>query len=205
MAIFRRRARQIGDLGSTDPEVRLFNRYLAGIAYALCIVIVLVLVIYTLQPGHRNWSVFAIALLVAGAGTAVGALLGFLFGIPKTLQDTAAQAANGEHYGSNSNLEQISDWLTKIIVGVGLTQLLKVPAAFGKLSDVLSGPLGGTPFGGTLGVCLAIFCSVVGFLLMYMWTRTLFLDILQRTARRRAGVGALPDAAQPAAQQPPNS
>ncbi len=30
--------------------------------------------------------------------------------------------SNKVNYRSNTNLEQISDWLTKILVGVGLTQ-----------------------------------------------------------------------------------
>src|SRR5690349_18031210 len=79
---------------------------------------------------HKNSSsVFAVALLVAGAAFLGGALLGFLFGIPRLLANDAAAppapAVGGASepparspYAPNTNLEQISDWLTKILVGV---------------------------------------------------------------------------------------
>jgi tetratricopeptide (TPR) repeat protein len=88
-----------------------------------------------------TWSV---SLTVAGASTAVGCLLGFLFGIPRSLQQrTIAAPANSgskpptpeaapaadstevtgtQAFRSNTSLEEISDWLTKIIIGVGLVQ-----------------------------------------------------------------------------------
>jgi hypothetical protein len=71
-------------------------------------------------------SVASVSLLLAGASTFVGGLLGFLFGIPRTLQQEGANApveanaaaASGSaasriEYRINTNLEQISDWLTK--------------------------------------------------------------------------------------------
>jgi len=83
-----------------------------------------------------TWSV---SLTIAGASTAVGALLGFLFGIPRSLQQRTAAPANiaqttpeqdkdkaqltgTQAFRSNTSLEEISDWLTKIIIGVGLVQ-----------------------------------------------------------------------------------
>jgi hypothetical protein len=70
----------------------------------------------------------------------------FLFGIPRTLQQEGANApidantpsASGGptsriEYRVNTNLEQISDWLTKILVGVGLTQIAAIRDAVGSL------------------------------------------------------------------------
>jgi hypothetical protein len=81
----------------------------------------------------HSGSVLAVALLVAGAAFLGGALLGFLFGIPRSLAVEATPAGTtaepveaGQRaalYRSNTNLEQISDWLTKILVGVGLVEL----------------------------------------------------------------------------------
>src|SRR5262245_8259356 len=49
--------------------------------------------------------------LLAGAAALVGALLGFLFGIPRTLQADPSHPEEGRST-VNTNLEQISDWLT---------------------------------------------------------------------------------------------
>lgn len=78
---------------------------------------------------------------VSAAG-ATGALLGFLFGIPRLLQRPATsqpqtttepqpagtplpnqrQMARERFFSSNTSFEEISDWLTKIIIGLGLVQ-----------------------------------------------------------------------------------
>src|SRR5882757_3103298 len=89
--------------------------------------------------------VFALGLLFAAACTASGWLLGLLFGIPRSLArpqpvgpaagpgGAAAPAPAGAAASptpptrTNTNLEDISDWLTKTIVGVGLTQLFRIP------------------------------------------------------------------------------
>ncbi len=51
---------------------------------------------------------------------------------------TTASAAG---YGANTNLEQVSDWLTKLLLGAGLTQLILVPSGLQRLG-VISCPLG---------------------------------------------------------------
>ena len=68
-------------------------------------------------------SALGVGLGVAAAATAVGAFLGFLFGIPRTLQGNTTPGPDEiADYRPNTNLEQISDWLTKILVGVGLVK-----------------------------------------------------------------------------------
>ena len=63
----------------------------------------------------ENGSIPA-SVLVAGSSVAVGATIGFLFGFPKS-------ARTGEDMvRPSTNLEEISDWLTKVIVGATLTQ-----------------------------------------------------------------------------------
>src|SRR6185312_11609392 len=73
--------------------------------------------------------------LASGAATALwsfawlaaGGFVGFLFGISKTEQtDTSANASDGYRQRINTNLEQISDWFTKIIVGIGLINLKEI-------------------------------------------------------------------------------
>jgi hypothetical protein len=45
-------------------------------------------------------------------------------------------------YLGNTNLEQVSDWLTKIIVGVGLVQIGRIVPALSKLAESMKAPLG---------------------------------------------------------------
>ncbi len=55
------------------------------------------------------------------AAATLSGILGLIFGLPRALSDY--QPAAAERYKGNSNLEEISDWLTKLLVGVGLVQL----------------------------------------------------------------------------------
>ncbi len=96
----------------------------AALTFALGIGIAIVLLYGGFQPNPGQ--AIAVALFIAGAASAAGMFVGFLFGIPRSLQRepqtggalNKVQSSNGQ-YAVNTNLEQISDWLTKIIVGVG--------------------------------------------------------------------------------------
>jgi hypothetical protein len=127
------------------------------------------------------------AALVGGASFVTGCLLGFLFGIPRSSANDgkgergAGEAAGGSgppaamvaavEYRANTNLEQISDWFTKILVGVGLTQLTKVSSLFQSLGEALQPLLGGTASAGRFGVALSVYFAVTGFMVGYLWTR----------------------------------
>src|SRR4051794_3184543 len=113
------------------------------------------------------------------ASMAAGGLLGFLFGIPTSLQNTVTaptpaegQVAGGAPaalYAGNTSLEQISDWLTKILVGVGLTQLSAIPTALGNLGTFLAGGLGSLPGAEVFAPLIVVFALLDGFFLSYLW------------------------------------
>jgi len=118
---------------------------------------------------QKSWTVLACALLIAVAAAVAGGLLGFIFGIPKTV--TTASSASGTataEYQGNTNLEQVSDWLTKLLVGAGLTQiddlLTSVGTRFGTNGVLGTG-------GWIVGPAIIIAYSVTGFLLAYLWAR----------------------------------
>jgi CheY-like chemotaxis protein len=141
-------------------------------------------------------SVLGAGLAVLGAGFALGAFVGFLFGIPRRLQEPARQPreeADDLPYAGNSSLEQISDWLTKIIVGVGLTQLVNAPAALGALGGVLGPALGGFAGSAIFGVFEFLYFTIGGFFTTYLWTRLPFL-ILLVLAEKEARLAANRDA-----------
>ena len=142
---------------------------------------------------------WAFALFTAGAGG------GFLFGIPKVLQQerapTPAQAPSptasggpppgdgggsqslGYHQRVNTNLEEISDWLTKIIVGVSLIQLGNVPGYLRRLGDLIGASIiDSAPHRG-FGVSLVLFYATGGFLYGYLATRLYLQGALARAER----------------------
>lgn len=151
---------------------------LVGIAMAVG---VLGIVLYSLRfTATEAVGIAGMALGLAGASAMSGCLLGFLFGIPRTLakQNTEAKLSRTNvterdrtEYHVNTNLEEISDWLTKILVGVGLTELRNIPAGVEALTTKLGPVLGNTPSSGAFAVTTLLFFSVCGFLESYLWTR----------------------------------
>jgi hypothetical protein len=102
------------------------------------------------------------------AALVAGGLLGFLFGIPRTVT-TEGTAQAGVR--ANTNLEQISDWLTKILVGISLTQIPAIGDAAGRLVDTIAPALNGGSFGVPMAGGLLVFFSVLGFLFGWLLTR----------------------------------
>ncbi|WP_117193628.1 hypothetical protein [Rhizobium terrae] len=115
-----------------------------------------------------------IMLSTAGAALMFGALVGFLFGIPRRLQreGVTAVAQDGQRpiYEGNTNLEQISDWLTKLIVGVTLVEFTSIAEELGSFGKYVNNA---TARGGddAFAVGIIIFFFIAGFLFGYLWTR----------------------------------
>jgi hypothetical protein len=117
--------------------------------------------------GSTFLSVLAVGLAAASAALVAGALLGFLFGLPRTLERSDSKA----RLAPNTNLDQISDWLTKILVGLGLVQLGKVTHGVGTIARSLAPGLGNGPGAKAFASTLLIYSAGDGFLLGYIWTR----------------------------------
>ncbi|MER5639781.1 hypothetical protein ABT095_22830 [Kitasatospora sp. NPDC002227] len=117
------------------------------------------------------------SLMVAGGCVVAGGLLGFLFGIPKVLTSGAAahpddlQSTSTSSYAPNTNLEQVSDWLTKILLGAGLTQLVTLPHRLRQLGDALAPLVGGGAGAAQFAAALAVYFAVVGFVSGWLLTR----------------------------------
>jgi hypothetical protein len=157
-------------------------------------------------------SVASVSLLLAGASTFVGGLLGFLFGIPRTLQQEGANApveanaaaASGSaasriEYRVNTNLEQISDWLTKILVGVGLTQIAAIRDVVRSLVGFAAQGFGPQPQSQVFAFALLSYFTVLGFLFGYLWTRLVFTGALR--AADQAAIGVLVEEVQKVTQK----
>jgi hypothetical protein len=110
-----------------------------------------------------------LCLLVAGAAASFGALLGFLFAVPRTVEATRGNRGT-RTYRTNTNLEEISDWLTKILVGVGIAELTTTPRALRSAMTYLASSAGYADHAGTLILLVPIFATV-GFYSVYLTTR----------------------------------
>lgn len=169
--------------GERTPEEEQARTVIA-VSLVLGVPALIALAIYALALPHTG-SVFSVALLTAVSAFAAGALLGFLFGIPRTAAHGAADGvapADGEPkpvYEPNTNLEQISDWLTKILVGVGLVQIGQVSGALDDLATALEPGLGDDPTGHSVAVMLLVSFAILGFLSAYLFTRLLLQNAFE--------------------------
>lgn len=114
------------------------RHWVTGVGVAAAVVTLLV-------AGCYNWPTFPITFMWATAAVAVGAVVGFLFGIPKSGRRAVAPgAAPAAPTGirANTNLEEVSDWLTKILVGVTLIQYNQFLAAFRDAAGTFARALG---------------------------------------------------------------
>jgi len=160
-------------------------------------------------------GVLTTAVITAGAALMVGGTVGFIFGVPRTRpKEPGSENASGQGNESeqkkegaptangwqgaapvegNTNLEEISDWLTKMLVGVGLIQLYKVPGQLKVLTsyvaDGLKGPDPTAPLllvpAEAFALGLIVYFLFVGFLFGYLWTRFVLTGALTRDALGR--------------------
>lgn len=145
------------------------------------------------EDSNGFWPVLGLSLSIALAATICGGFLGFLFGVPRSLQknnDVVVQNNNvgnisktQKPYSNNTNLEEISDWLTKIIVGVSLIQLGKLKLYFNELCIELGKSYSGfllLKYGSVFSGSIILFFSIAGFLIVYLWARIYLLEQLFR-------------------------
>lgn len=154
----------------------------------------LMLVLYSTKFGWPGAvPVLGAAGLIAAAAMLVGALLGFLFGLPHSAarvsqasvnvreggpnatQASASAAegdsAQGSSYSANTNLEQISDWVTKILVGIGLTQIGTLASQMQRLATFVAPAIGNRPESRPAAMVIIIWSLVIGFLLGFLEAR----------------------------------
>jgi len=165
-----------------------------------------------LASDKSTFSVRALGLgfFLLGSAALVGGFLGLLFGIPKSVSDpapmpipppagnkdatsaeTSRQLAAPQRlsYAVNTNLEQISDWLTKIIVGVALTQIPTIRGEFSRIADYFGSGFATCALDckvGSVGAAVIIIYGLSsGFLAGYLFTR-MFLPGAFRRADNEA-------------------
>jgi CheY-like chemotaxis protein len=145
-----------------------------------------------------------VALAIALGFLCVGILVGFLFGIPKVVQaqgEAAVTTPEGVASGDrprdersvvyrmqvNTNLEQISDWLSKIIVGVGLVELKQLPDGLVRLASFIQPGLGTGDEARVMALAIILYASLVGFFVGYLLTRTYIAGVFRRADQLNTG------------------
>jgi len=165
--------------------------------------------VYAMHMAERAdfLTAVSVGLVFAGASAFVGGSLGFLFGIPRTLQQEGAAPASESNaasqaeavrtqvgYRANTNLEQISDWLTKILVGVSLTQVSEIRTGLSSLTAFVAQGIGTGPHSQVFVSALLAYSATLGFLFGYLWTRLFMVGALRLADQ--AAIGDLTDKVQ---------
>lgn len=124
--------------------------------------------------GWQQATSWRLTLLLAAACLSLGCLMGFLFGIPKILQGVPTPGTTSQ-YMPNTSLEEISDWLTKIIVGLGLVELKSIPSRVQQASEYIATKIASSPeqvgAATSLASSILIYFPIVGFIGSYLITR----------------------------------
>lgn len=160
-----------------DPDTQGYiNRYLT-ISQVVLVGFPLVMIgIYCVELPVSGLMAFGAAAMVAATSFLSGALLGFLFGIPRALSSDAG-VSPGEQDNrliANTNLEQVSDWLTKIIVGATLVQLGNLTRRFGELAASVSSIFGNPSTQNRIVAgAIILYSAVLGFFASYIAARSI--------------------------------
>jgi hypothetical protein len=138
-------------------------------------------------------------LLICLASALTGALIGFIFGIPRPISDAAAPSAAtaaaalppgtdrhqaAEAYKLSTNLTRISDWLTTAIVGVGLVEAKPILAEIWAISVTVADWLFESRHGSPPLIMAAIVGgAVLGFLFAYLYAQLIISRLIAAVAR----------------------
>ena len=106
------------------------------------------------------------------AGNAVGLIGGLLFAVPRRVA-AAADGAAGQQVGylANTSLEEVSDWLTKTLIGAGLVSWQYVLSTLDRSGRILGRAITGNNADLAIasGVAVILASSAIGALVGYLW------------------------------------
>jgi hypothetical protein len=150
--------------------------------------------LFDIVVGIHAWTIYGreyvpASLLLAIAAGVIGTALGFLFGIPRALSagELATAGASGrlvrQRYAINTNLEQISDWLTKAILAITLLEVRQIRSLAGQSAELLAPLATGRSDEGAKGFVIVVGTTFIltGFLGAYLWTRVYLTKEFRRS------------------------
>jgi hypothetical protein len=182
----------------------VMTRQLAWGAFWVALLGMVLLAGYSLA--QKSWIVFTAGALVSLSVITLTTLAGFIFGLPRyssvltvpisatasTPQSRAEMAAQvgavSSPFTPSNNLEQISDWFTKLLLGAGLVQLGTIKQWTGNLVEGLASAFtinGATsPAARVVAGGLIALYGGLGFLFGYISTTLWYSGRLGRFAHR---------------------
>ena len=100
-----------------------------------------------------------------------------VFGIPK-INNT-----NGSlnKYKANTNLEQTSDWLSKVLLGVGLTQISEITNWIGNISRYTAKDMTAIGNESPFIASIIVYFIVCGFIIGYLATRIILPKVFVKS------------------------
>lgn len=126
---------------------RLFHisNWLAFLALGVPILGGVWIIIYSFATAGSHWTYVGVGMATALAAFLTGCLIGFLFGIPRIVSSGQSRFdPQSTEYAPSSNLAEVSDWLTKLLLGAGLVQLTHLGAPIGHLINTVAAGLTAT-------------------------------------------------------------
>jgi len=136
-----------------------------------------------------SWAGILWALACTGAGS----LIGIVFGVPRSGNTDAVYPPGGRQAAlhPNTNMEQISDWLTKLLVGAGLVELKDLSRNLDLAAQYIAPALASEamktgPALTSVAAALIVYFCVEGFIAGYLVARVFFPIAFHDTDRRIA-------------------
>lgn len=146
--------------------------------------------LYAFHTPGSHWSYVAVGMLTALAALMVGFLAGFLIGVPRSISSGQVRlSADDQKFSPSTNLAEISDWLTKLLLGAGLVSLSRLGGPLGRLIDDVAAGLYGpkaTPdiiqsakvTAGTVMIAFAVLGLLVSYIVTSTWYEKKLDDLL---------------------------
>lgn len=147
--------------GLEDSEYMILRTFLVGLIFGLT-----GMTGYPLTLAGAGGRLIFMGFLISLASFICGLFTGFLFGMPKRnpRQDSI--------YSLNNSLVEISDWLTKIIVGLGLVNLARIPGQLMSIGEFVRNTSGITGMAVEVyTICLVLFFGIFGLYHGYNYMR----------------------------------
>jgi hypothetical protein len=171
----------ISELGMTVVSICIF---LGGFV---------LIALYTFSESGSHLRYLSVGLLTATAAFLTGSLGGLILGVPrkvssgelrlrKDMGDNPPEPSPGatsaqKDFEPSTNLAEISDWLTKLLLGAGLVSLSRLGRPLSQLINTVARGLGGAAPNGTVTESAAVIAAtiliayfILGFLDGYLTT-----------------------------------
>lgn len=125
-----------------------------------------------------------VAVVVGLSAWGVGGLFGLIFGNPRFGSTTPTGDAKTSVQGlqPNNGLEKVSEWLTTMIVGLGLVHLKTIWDKANELGQQITGAIAGAATTDSIpGLMLSLAFGFLGFMFVFLWTLRFLPAVLNST------------------------